>query len=224
MAKKNTAIFDVDGTLFSSIPTILNSFAATFEKMELAFPGEEKIKALIGCGLPVIFSEFLPQGAIERAVEIYREIYLATQRKGLSSSGIEIVPGTQQALQDLANANFNIGAFTMKSCFATRELFQQAGIEQFFKIIVGFENVERSKPDPEGLEKCLDFFGVEKSQAVFVGDSLHDLQASRNGGVEFLAVTSGTAEKDDFAENGCNLIFPSVLEAGQYFLRENGES
>ncbi|MFV0421382.1 HAD family hydrolase [Oleidesulfovibrio sp.] len=44
-----------------------------------------------------------------------------------------------------------------------------------------------AKPSPEGVNKVLESWGCEKSDVVFIGDSLLDSLASRNAGVSFWA-------------------------------------
>ncbi len=58
----------------------------------------------------------------------------------------------------------------------------------FFDLTVGIHDVERPKPAPDMLLLCLDRFAVGPSEAVYVGDSSSDLEASHAAGVEFIAV------------------------------------
>jgi pyrophosphatase PpaX len=51
--------------------------------------------------------------------------------------------------------------------------------------------VTRPKPDAEPVTLALSLLGVDRSRAVMVGDSPHDLQAGRAAGVATAAVTWG---------------------------------
>ncbi len=58
------------------------------------------------------------------------------------------------------------------------------GVSDTLDLIVGGEEVARSKPDPEMIHIILDRLGVDRSQAVMVGDALNDVQMGLNAGLK----------------------------------------
>jgi len=52
-----------------------------------------------------------------------------------------------------------------------------------FDIIVGLEDVERIKPDPQGLAKILHVLNVDPERALYIGDRDIDLDAGNKVGV-----------------------------------------
>jgi HAD superfamily hydrolase (TIGR01509 family) len=65
------------------------------------------------------------------------------------------------------------------------------GLDGFFSLAVGMEDVKVPKPDPESIHLVLQKLGVSKDSAFFVGDSEVDAIAARNAGVRFIGVTTG---------------------------------
>ncbi len=62
------------------------------------------------------------------------------------------------------------------------------------------DDVERPKPDPEPVLRALDLAGeTDPSRAVYVGDSVHDMQAGRAAGVATAAVLWGPNSRDTLA-------------------------
>ena len=59
-------------------------------------------------------------------------------------------------------------------------------VEHLFRRIVAMEDVERLKPDPEGLHYLLN--GIDPGSALYLGDNLDDALAARSAGVPFLGV------------------------------------
>ena len=57
------------------------------------------------------------------------------------------------------------------------------GLERFFDVVVGFEDVARTKPDPEGVLLALERLGAAPADAVMVGDTTADFGAGRGAGV-----------------------------------------
>jgi phosphoglycolate phosphatase len=54
------------------------------------------------------------------------------------------------------------------------------------------------KPEPDGLLLALERLEVDKSEAVYVGDTLIDAETARRAGVPFVAVLSGFVLKEQF--------------------------
>jgi phosphoglycolate phosphatase-like HAD superfamily hydrolase len=68
------------------------------------------------------------------------------------------------------------------------------GASDTLDLIVGGDEVTRSKPDPEMVRLILDRLAVAPSQAVMVGDALNDLQMGANAGLKAsVGVLSGFA-------------------------------
>lgn len=55
-----------------------------------------------------------------------------------------------------------------------------------FDVVITYDDVRRIKPDPEPLGLALTRLGTRPERAVYIGDDLVDLQASRAAGVPFL--------------------------------------
>jgi phosphoglycolate phosphatase-like HAD superfamily hydrolase len=75
------------------------------------------------------------------------------------------------------------------------------GVGGTLDLVVGGEEVARSKPDPEMIHIILDRLGVDRSQAVMVGDALHDVQMGLNAGLRAsIGVLTGFATADQLRE------------------------
>ncbi len=60
-----------------------------------------------------------------------------------------------------------------------------------FEVVVGSEDTERHKPNPEPILHALEHLGVGAGTAAYVGDSPFDIGAARAAGVHAVAVTWG---------------------------------
>jgi len=87
-----------------------------------------------------------------------------------------------------------LGAFRDRGCrvaLATVDVSRRArlamefmGVSDTLDLIVGGEEVARSKPDPEMIHLILDCLGANRLQAVMVGDALNDVQMGLNAGLK----------------------------------------
>ena len=80
----------------------------------------------------------------------------------------------------------------------------------YFDFIIGGEDVENLKPDPEGLIKVLSNLGVFSAEAIYVGDSLIDAKTAKEANVPFVAVLSGVTSSDSFISEGCENIVKDI--------------
>jgi phosphoglycolate phosphatase len=77
-------------------------------------------------------------------------------------------------------------------------------------VIVGGEDIEKSKPDPEGLHLFLSKTSIKPEQVVLVGDSLTDAETALRGGIDFIAVLTGTTSADQFTDYSPKAVLDSV--------------
>lgn len=57
------------------------------------------------------------------------------------------------------------------------------GIDQFFDVIIGLDDVDNAKPHPEALVEAMDQLKADPMTTMMVGDNSHDLEAAHNAGV-----------------------------------------
>lgn len=68
---------------------------------------------------------------------------------------------------------------------------ERAGLLSLFDEIVTANEVVHRKPNPEGILLCLKHMAVSPSDAVYVGDTVADILASRRAGVMAVGVLTG---------------------------------
>ena len=66
-------------------------------------------------------------------------------------------------------------------------VLSEHGLEGYFDLVVSSSDVNRPKPYPDPLIKILEFFEIEASNALYVGDSELDEIAAKAAGVPFVA-------------------------------------
>ena len=69
--------------------------------------------------------------------------------------------------------------------------FARLPIAHFFDTVVGGDETERHKPEPEPLLLGLERLGASADEAAYVGDSPYDMQAAKAGGLHAVGVTWG---------------------------------
>jgi len=98
-------------------------------------------------------------------------------------------PGLKKLLRSL-KSRVGLAVATNRSNTIDNVL-EQNGLAGFFDIVVSSLDVKNPKPHPESIHKILDFFGLGPDRAVYVGDSLIDLETAKAAGVHFIAYGNG---------------------------------
>jgi phosphoglycolate phosphatase len=176
-------IFDCDGVLFDSWRANVeyyNAVLAALGRPPLDPEGERLAHALSS---PQLF-ERLFAGApalVEQARARARDLDYGPFYRWMQPA-----PGLYQLLTEL-KAHYHLA-------MATNRGVTVAGVVRYFDlaplldIAVGIYDVPRPKPFPDMIEKCVQHFGIAPHEAVYVGDSLSDLEAARAAGTRFIAV------------------------------------
>jgi phosphoglycolate phosphatase len=111
------------------------------------------------------------------------------------------VRGAVELLGALKRAGGRVAVATVDVSRRARLAMEFMGVGEALDLIVGGEEVTRSKPDPEMLHLVLERLGVDRSRAVMVGDALNDVQMGLNAGLKAaIGVLTGFATADQLRE------------------------
>jgi pyrophosphatase PpaX len=182
-----TVLFDLDGTLIDSVELILSSYRHTLVVHRGATPSDDVWLAGLGTPLVAQFRAFTDDDTeLAAMVATYREHNLANH-----DAMVRPYPGVARAVRGLHASGVRLGIVTSKTRAGAERGLAHCGFDGLFDVVVGADDVERHKPDPEPVRRALELLGEPVTAAVFVGDSPHDLAAGRAAGVATAAVGWG---------------------------------
>ena len=173
-------LFDLDGTLIDSIPLIMASFRHTMRTHLGAVPDDTVWRAGFGTPLRPQLRKFArDDDHASRMVETYRAYTDAHHDRLLKSfAGIDAALGT------LRGANAQLAVVTSKTHALARRGLVRCGLNEFFGVLVGADDVREHKPHPAPVLAALDRLSASATDAVFIGDSPHDIESGRAAGVQ----------------------------------------
>lgn len=178
-------LFDLDGTLVDSGPIILASYKhATRTVLELDVPDAELMALVGGPGL----LEQMRQFSEERADELV-SVYRAHNEP--LHAGLLAFPGIEAALRLLKEQGRRLGVVTAKRRPTVELAFDSVRIGDLFDVVVGSDDTDRHKPEPEPILRALELLGASAGDAAYVGDSPYDVAAARAAGVHAVWVSWG---------------------------------
>lgn len=201
-------LFDLDGTLIDSIELIMGSMRHAFDGFAGVTPTDEQWRALIGRPLVDSFREFVPQAPdVERLIGRYREYQLVHHDRL-----VRPYDGVVAAIRGFATAGYPMALVTSKADWLATRALVHVGLADAIPVVVGCDTTTRHKPHPEPVERALALMGVAAADAMFVGDSPHDVHAGRAAGVYTVGVTWGAASREEMARAGADLVIHEVDE------------
>ncbi|MGH7646786.1 MAG: HAD-IA family hydrolase [Gemmatimonadaceae bacterium] len=172
-------LFDLDGTLANSIDLILGAFRHTFSTHLGTVPADQAWIA--GMGTPLasqIRALVLDQALIEPMTTTYRAWQDRHHDDMLREFG-----GVRETLTQLRDRGHPMALVTSKATDAAIRALRLMGIESLLDYVVGIDSTTSHKPDPEPVRFALAKLGRTPQDAMFVGDSPHDIAAGNAAGV-----------------------------------------
>ncbi len=184
-------LFDLDGTLIDSGPMILASMrhaATTVLGVEI---DETRVRAAIGGPGLVDQMRELDPDRVDELVEAYR-----AHNEPLHE-GLEAFERMLDVLSVLRERGHRLGIVTAKRRFTVELAFARfPQLRDLTDVLVGADDTERHKPDPDPLLEALARLGADSAEAAYVGDSPFDVRAAKAGGLLAVAVGWGGIHED----------------------------
>jgi pyrophosphatase PpaX len=178
-------LFDLDGTVIDSGAIILASMRhAAKEVLGVEPKDEELMGAVGGPGLEAQMHALAPD-RVQELVTVYR-----AHNEPLHE-GLACCPGIDDVLVRLKDEGRRLGIVTAKRRKTVELAFAQVPIEHLFETVVGGDETQRHKPDPEPLLLALERLGAHPDEAAYVGDAPFDVKAAKAARIFSVAVTWG---------------------------------
>lgn len=179
MKRYRMYIFDLDGTLVDSLNGLKVCYKEALNKLGMEC-GKEDVMEFIRKPLRSAYEEFYnPDFSYEEFEKtVYREYGNTLNPNSLP------YPDALPALKELKERGAVMCIATKSLHGRTREVLGMHGLLDCFDLIVGYDDVENHKPDPECLELCNRTYGFDKQDIVFVGDSDIDVIAAESFGID----------------------------------------
>ncbi len=190
-----TVLFDLDGTLLDSVQLILDSYHHTLAVHGLAAESDEFFLAGIGTPLWVQFRKWADdEDLLAKMIATYRAYNLEHHDRAVTP-----YPGVVDMVHAVRSAGFRTGLVTSKNRSGAFRGLGVAGLTELMEVIVAADDVENPKPHPEPIHSALKQLGEPTSSAIFVGDSLHDMESGRAAHIRTGAVLWGPFGRDHLA-------------------------
>jgi 2-phosphoglycolate phosphatase len=204
-------VFDLDGTLLDSMPTIKRCLNAILVKYGSAPLNDAELRPQIGRKFRDILSERITN--VEPAFKDYRELQLATFQQDTKA-----YPGAHRMLKRLSARDVQMAIVTMRIGRVARTIVGAYDLTPPVKAVLGDDEVEKPKPFPEAIWGACKALGTKPEDTIVVGDTRFDILAGKAAGCRAIGVTWGYGRSEEMREAGADLLVDDFDELEQAIL------
>jgi pyrophosphatase PpaX len=205
---RSALLFDLDGTLIDSIELILGAARHAFADFDGHRPSDDEWRAGIGRPLHTVLREYAPDDvAADRLFGRYRA-YQMEHHDRL----VRAYAGVVDTLRALSGKGHPLALVTSKSDWMAAKALAHVGLDTLVPVVVGCDSCVNHKPHPEPVERALALLGAEPANALFVGDSPHDVESGRAAGVTTVGVSWGAFRREELEAAGADIVIDRIEE------------
>ena len=210
--KYDTYIFDLDGTLLNTLTDLAASVNYALRTHGMPEHSIDDVRRFVGNGVRKLMERAIPNGEanpdFEATFATFREHYMHH-----SLDTTQPYPGIPEALAELKAKGCRLAVVSNKMMAATVELCRHF-FPDTIEVAIGEHEAEgiRKKPAPDTVFAALRELGVDKSGAVYVGDSDVDVQTAANSGLPCISVLWGFRDRDFLIQHGAKTFISAPSE------------
>ena len=206
------AMFDCDGTLVDSQRAIVDAMAAAFGANDLPPPSGRAVREVIGLNLDTAIALLAPEsdGPLHgRLATAYKDAFASLRSCGELQE--PLFPGIAEALDRLDKAGVLLGVVTGKSRRGAEATLARHDLRHLFATVRTADEA-RGKPDPDMVQQALAQTGVNRHNAVVIGDTVHDMDMARAAGTPGIGVSWGYHAPTRLAQAGAAAIVDDAAD------------
>lgn len=194
MKSYKLVIFDWDGTLMDSVARIISCMQKAATDHGLDSPSDDAVKGIIGLSLSVAMQKLHPG----KTSEIYQSLVntYSNYYKFQDTTPTPLFDGVINFLESLKKHHKLLAVATGKSRSGIDRVLIETQLKELFVSVKGADDA-KSKPDPLMLSQILEETGVPVSDAIMIGDSIHDVHMAKNLGMDSIGVTWGVNTQEE---------------------------
>ncbi|HST57440.1 MAG TPA: HAD family hydrolase [Longimicrobium sp.] len=187
--RARVVVLDIDGTLIDSNDEHAHAWVDVGREFghDIEY---DRVRRLIGMGGDKVLPELTGleedtdegQRIKERRGEIFREKYLPN---------LQAFPRTRELLERFRDDGYTLVVATSASKKDMDALLKQGGIQDLMEEKTSSSDADASKPDPDIVQAALKSADARPGEAIMLGDTPYDVEASGRAGVRCVGLRCG---------------------------------
>ncbi|MBQ9591286.1 MAG: HAD family hydrolase [Paludibacteraceae bacterium] len=197
---RKIVIFDLDGTLIYTLGDLANAVNHALGRLGFEERRMEEFNRMVGNGVDKLFERALPEGEkTEENIARMRQVFLPYY-KSHSHDTSKPYDGIREVLEELKGRGILLATASNKFQEGTELVVRQFFGEGLFDLVRGLRKNHHAKPHPQMLLQTLAHFGIDKKDALYVGDSDVDMMTAERAGIDVIGALWGYRPEEELAK------------------------
>ncbi|MDT5211481.1 MAG: hypothetical protein QOF67_3896 [Mycobacterium sp.] len=203
MTPAAAVLFDVDGTLVDSNYLHVNAWYRAFAEAEVEVEAWRIHRSIgmDGSALLASLAEAADEDTRARLKGLHSRYYTET------APLLRRLPGVRELLEAVDKRGLQIVLATSAPDDELSILREVLASDDLVSAVTSSNDVDTAKPEPDIVGVALERAGVDVEHAVFVGDTVWDVEACKRAGVPTIAVLSGGVSRGELETAGAQAVF-----------------
>ena len=210
-----SVIFDMDGVIFDS-ERIVCDLWIDFAKENGMSGMDELIIKCIGINDNATKKLFLEAYGKGCPYDEYKKVISQKYHELYDGGRLPMKPGVKELLGFLKDNDIKTALASSTKVKTVTNQLRDAGILEYFDVVIGGDMVTKSKPDPEIFLEAADKLGVDPTKSFIIEDSLNGIKAAYAAGAKPLMVPD-LIKPDEEIQKICYNIFVNLHEIKAFF-------
>ena len=206
----NTYIFDLDGTLLSSLADLAASCNYALRTNGMPERTLDEVRRFVGNGVKKLMERATPDGLqnplFDKTLADFRQHYM---KHNLDTTCP--YEGVMPMLEELQRRGKKVAVVSNKFYAATQELCHHF-FSDLVTVAIGEREDIRKKPAPDTVIEALRQLNATAEESVYIGDSDVDIDTARNAGMPCISVLWGFRDKDFLIEHRATTLVATPQE------------
>ena len=211
----DSVIFDMDGVIFDS-ERIVCDLWIDFAKEKDLRGMDELIMKCIGINDNATKKLFLEAYGEGCPYDEYKKVISQKYHELYDGGRLPMKPGVKELLGFLKENGIKTALASSTRVKTVTNQLRDAGILEYFDVVIGGDMVTKSKPDPEIFLEAADKLGVDPTKSFIIEDSLNGIKAAYAAGAKPLMVPD-LIKPDEEIRKLCYKIFVNLHEIKAFF-------
>jgi HAD superfamily hydrolase (TIGR01509 family) len=201
-------LFDIDGTLVDSNYLHVQAWYRAFSEADvevqawrihrsIGMDGSTLLKTLAGDA---------DEDTRSRLKDLHSRYYKETVPL------LRRLPGARELLEAVDGLGLQIVLATSAPEDELAILREVLASDNLVAAVTSSNDVDTAKPQPDIVDVALERAGVDADHAVFIGDTVWDVEACNRAGVPTIAVLSGGVSRGELEKAGAQAVFEDTKE------------
>lgn len=205
----DAVLFDFDGTTADTGEGIFESAQYAVKALGREPLSEKQLRAFIG---PPIYNSFkemldLTDGQTEFAAVKYRECYAEG-----ALFRLKFYDGIPELLKTLRENGIKTAVASAKPCKFIERILEHFGLTDSFDYLACPVGDDKPETKCELITRATEFFGVEKSRVLMVGDREFDITGANEAGVDSVGALYGYSKTGELEAAGATFLAETVKD------------